>query len=111
MSVLGTRSGVLATAQAATGASANTVDVGVDTESLHVLGVSAGGNKTWTIEQSLDGGTTWAPVWEPAATAGVLTIANLSAAVQLANPVGQYRTNVTAFTAGTFDATYTRGIR
>lgn len=112
MSLLRDRHGILATAQAATGASANQVEVSTDAVALHIAGVSAGGNKAWTIEQSLDGGTTWVPVCEPGTVVAAtdvplpMVVLNRSAGIRIDNPVGVYRTNVSAFTAGTFDATY-----
>jgi hypothetical protein len=113
MATLTTRSGVLATAQGATGPGVNVVEVGTNLLALHLLATA--GTLTWTVEQSLDGGVTWAPVCDPgtavAATDVPLAISmlNRSAAIRIDHPVGMYRTNVTAFTSGAFTAMYMMG--
>lgn len=105
MSIQTGTQGIIASAQGGTGASADSIFVGVNQSALVIQGASAAGASTWTIEQSLDGGSTWRPVITE--TPAVLSMA-FDGVYTIDNPVGHYRTNVTGFVSA-FTARFMRG--
>jgi len=99
MALLTDRTGILASAQGGTGASANTLNMD-EWNAVAVFVDLAPGGSTVQLEQSLDGGTTWrAPIFALNMLSGtVVTTAGTAIALfRIDNPAGLYRSNVTAF--------------
>ena len=110
MPLLTNRTGVLAAAQGTTGVSANAVNIdGWDAVVLYIQVVAAG--STCQVEQSIDGGVTFAaPIFAVNVATGATgsTAGSANALFRIDNPAGIYRTNVTAF-VGAATANYKIG--
>lgn len=112
MADLTTRDGTFATAQGATGVSANRVFVGWNAAALFVNLAPSAATVTAQLEQSIDGGVTWfGPIFAFQMGTGTIVTTSVTASTlfRVDNPSGLYRTNVTANTAGTFSAVYRIG--
>jgi hypothetical protein len=104
--------GILASAQAATG-SGNTGIVCIALQGARQLQIDVYGitspSASFIIEHSTDGGTTWSTLGNAcfaAMTAIALSTGTPGVSVPIPNPLGCYRVNFTAYSAGAFTATY-----
>lgn len=110
--VKGTSAGILATAQAATGPSGNIVCFAASAQAARVLVIDVVGSTnpsaTVQLEHSTAPGTagTWVPVTTPSLVAMTPAVITTGISFAILNPVGCYRTNLTAFSSGTFAITY-----
>src|SRR5215469_6221432 len=108
MALLIQRTGVLATAQAATGASANQLNIDEWNAIAVFIQIVATGTLTVEIDQSIDGGNTFQLIFALNMGTGAIatTAVTASALFRIDNPAGIYRTNITTFTSGSVSSNY-----
>jgi hypothetical protein len=103
--------GILATAQAATGASGAIVCFSASAQAARVLVIDVVGasNPSGTVQvehSTAPSDATWVPLSSPSFVAMTPAVITTGISFEILNPVGCYRTNFTAFSSGTFAISY-----